>query len=562
MTYTQRFPFAAFLLSVAIAVAVGGCGPVASPRTPLAAAQVLHLNWGANPPDLNPITASDSISFNVLAQTMEGLTRIGAGGRLRPGIASRWSVGPGGTTYTFHLRRAVWQDGRPVTAAEFRWAWLQALDPRNAAGYASQLHYLRGANALLALRLPARQAHPRAYAAAVARIPALEAAVGVRASGARTLVVRLTHPTPYWLALTALPVYDPAQRSRVRAWGMRGYGSGPKHLLSDGPFYVSSWKPGVALDLARNPRYWDAGGVHLTAVDGVMVGDAATTANLYRRGTLDALIPTIPAQEVRQFQGQPGFHTQAAAAAAFVECNLTAGPLKNLAIRQALSLAVDRSAFARAVAGGGAQPAYAYTPPTVDYRPGKPFAPLVGHVLPVHAHPRRARAALAAGLKALGLARLPTLTLITYNVANGREAAAALAAFWRQNLGVSVRVQTLDPATELADVAAGRYQLALSGWGADYNDPTTFLNLWLPGSSFNATRWNNATYASDLRRAETASGRARGVDLAAAERRLLAALPVLPLDWPAQNWIARPNVRGLVMQLTGPQFYLRDVHLG
>ncbi len=545
--------------------AAAGCGGTSTHATvggTQSTAQVLRLNWGANPPDLNPITASDAISFNVLAQTMEGLTRIGSGGRLRPGIAASWSVGPGGTTYTFHLRRAVWRDGRPVTAAEFRWAWLQALDPRNAAGYASQLHYLRGADALLALHLPARATHPHAYAAAVARIPALEAAVGVRATGTRTLVVQLAHPTPYWLALTALPVYDPAQMSKVGAWGMRGYGSDPTHLLSDGPFYVSSWKPGVALNLARNPHYWAARRVRLRAVDGVMVSDAATTANLYRRGALDALIPTIPAQQVKPFRGQPGFHTQAAAAVAFVECNVRSTPLQNPSIRQALSLAVDRSGFAQSVVGGGAQPAYAYTPPSVDYLPGKPFGPLVGHRLTIHAHPRRARAALAAGLKALGLKGLPTLTLITYNLANGRQAAAALQAFWRQNLGITVRVQTVDPATELADVAAGRFQLALTGWGADYNDPTTFLNLWLPGSSFNATGWADAAYAADLRRAETASGRTRGSDLAAAERSLLAALPILPLDWPAQNWIARPNVHGLTMQLTGPQFYLRNVHLG
>ncbi len=547
-------------MCASLAVVGVACGPTGS--SPASTKQVLHLDWGSNPPDLNPITASDAISFNVLAQTMEGLTRIGIGGRLRPGIASRWSVSPGGTTYTFHLRRAVWRDGRPVTAADFRWAWLQALDPRNGSGYASQLHYLRGAHALLALHLPSRQAHPRTYAAAVARIPALQAAVGVRAVGSRTLVVKLSHPTPYWLALTALPVYDPAEVSKVTAWGMRNYGTGTAHLLSDGPFYVSTWKPAVALDLARNQRYWAASKVRLQAVDGVMVGDAATTVNLYRRGALDALIPSIPPQQAAQMRSLPGFHTQAAAAAMFIECNLKSGPLQNSLVRRALSLALDRTAFTHAVVGGAAQPAFAYTPPTIDYEPGKPFTNLVGHVLPVHAHPRRARAALAAGLKALGLHHLPTLTLMTYNVANGRQAASALTAFWRQNLGIDVRVQTVDPATELADVAAGRYQLALSGWGADYNDPTTFLNLWLAGASFNVTGWNDAAYAAELRRAETATGRARALQLAAAERRLLAALPVLPLYWPAQNWIARPDVHGLVMQLTGPGFYLRDVHLG
>jgi len=556
-----RRPVAATLAVLLAAIALSACGHVGDAVGTVAASPapaVFNIDWGADPPGLNPITTSNNISFDVLNQVMEGLTRLNAQGVPQPGIAETWSVSADGRTYTFHLRHAEWSNGAPVQAGDFVYAWQQALDPRNGAQNAGELQYISGASALIHFQLPDAKTDPTAYAAAGAKIAQLEAALGVRAPNSRTLVVTLAQPTPFWLGLTALPVYFPADQAEVSGWGMAEYGSDPQHMVFDGPFTISAWVHNQYLDLRKNQKYWDAAHVHLDGVHGVMVSDATTVDNLYQVGQLDVL-PSIPPQFLAEYQGKPGFHSAPLAQTWYLEVNIQSKPLGNVLIRRAFSEAIDRAAFSSKVVPGSS-PAYAFTPPTVHYAPGRLFTDLVGHVLPTTADPTSARQDLAAGLQASGMSHLPTVTLVVPQTSTAQLEAAALQGMFRQNLGVTVDVQAVDFKTYLQLIGQGRFSMVLSAWGADYDDPSTFLDLWTSGSPFNSIHWHDAAYEADMQAAQSTLDTARrGADLAAAEKVLLSQLPVIPLYWPARNWIAQPNVRGLVFYLTGPDYSLKGV---
>jgi oligopeptide transport system substrate-binding protein len=529
--------------------------PLAAPaRGATAQGPVLNIDWRSEPPDLNPVTATDEVSFNVLNQVMQGLTQLGPDGRVEPGIAARWQVSPDGRTYTFYLRDARWSNGDPVVAEDFVYAWEQVLNPCNGSQYAYQMQYIVGAEALLDYTLP-----PKGCDASTERaIAHLEAHLGIRAPNPHTLVVTLVRPTPYWLGLTAFPTYFPLDAARVARWGIARYGQDLQHMVFDGPFVISAWVHDSYLDLRKNPLYWDAKHVYLAGVHGVMVSDAATEVNLYETGKLDVLTD-IPATFIPYFSHQPGFHTFPLLTVWFVELNVQHTVFRNLDIRRAFSLAIDRQAFVAHVVHSG-EPAYAYDPPTVDYAPGKPFLDLVAQRLPVTAEPAEARADLAAGLKALGLRRLPPITLLADNTTDGRLFAEALQAMWRQVLGVTVRLENVDFPTELALMQQGRFDMALSGWGADYDDPNTFLSLWTSTSSFNDIHWSDPAYDRAMALAAATTDLAvRGRYLAQAEDILLTQMPIIPLYWQARAWIAHPDVQGIVWELTGPDYSLAGV---
>lgn len=558
--FGMRRPVAA-LLALASALFLTACGhgvDLAATAVAGSAHAVLNIDWGTDPPGLNPITTDNNVSFDVLNQVMEGLTRLNAQGVPQPGIAASWGVGARGLTYTFHLRHALWSNGDPVQAGDFVYAWRQALDPRNAAQDASELQYIAGASALLHFSLPDPKTHPTAYAAAGTQISHLEAALGVRAPNPQTLVVTLARPTPFWLPLTSLPVYFPADQSRVMAWGMGRYGSNPQYMSFDGPFVISAWVHNQYLDLKKNPKYWDAAHVQLAGVHGVMVSSAATVDNLYQTDQLDVL-PSIPPQFLSEYRGKPGFHSTPLAQVWYLQVNVNDPAFKNVLIRRAFSEAIDRAAFASKVVPGST-PAYALTPPTVDYAPGRPFSPLVGHVLPPTADPALARRDLADGLKALGLTVLPRVTLLLPSSSTTDLEAAALQGMFQQNMGVSVQVESVDFKTFLQLMQQGRYSMVLAAWGADYNDPTTFLDLFTAHSPFNTIHWSDPAYNADMQAAQSApDAERRGADLAAAEKELLAQLPVIPLYWPTRNWTEQPGVRGIVFYLTGPDYSLKGV---
>jgi oligopeptide transport system substrate-binding protein len=544
-----------------------GAGSGAAAGGPAAGTRVLRLTLSGDPPTLNPVLAVSSLSFDVLNQTMEGLTRLAPDGSVQPGIAQSWQEADGGRTWTFHLRRAQWSNGDPLRASDFVYAWRLALDPRTGSHYNYQLQYLEGAQALIDFPPPPDpQKDPAGYRDYVQtrgpEIDRLLQALGVSAPDDRTLVVHLARPVPYWLGLTAFPTYFPADAKQVQAWGTSRYGTDAQYTLSDGPFMVTDWTHNGHLDLARNPRYWDAAHVPLDGVRFTIVPDANTVSNLYDTGQLDAILPTIPAALLDRYRGQPGFQTAPQAAVSGLMFQVRDPALREVHLRRALSESLPRQELVAAILRGGGQPATSFTPPLLHYAPAKVFGDLVRPVLAATADPAAARADLATALAALGLAAPPQLTLLVTNSTGPQALAAALQGYWKQNLGLTVRIQAVDPRTLEADLEQGRFQIAFLGFGADYDDPESFLDLFTTGNAQNFGRWSDPSFDAAIRAAQSDQDPARrGHDLVAAEQELLDQLPFAPLWWPTRSWIVRPGVRGLAILPTGPDYALKGVEV-
>lgn len=509
--------------------------PAAAPPAPEAERpRVITVNIGAEPRSLDPAKVEDVISMTVVQQLFEGLTQDTPQGPA-PAVAEAWEVSPDGLTYTFRLRPARWSNGEPVTAGDFEYAWKRMLDPGTASPYAHILYPLAGAEAYNA-------ADPRKEGAeGMAR---LRNAVGVRAEDERTLRVTLATPAPHFLHLTSLAEYAPVNRRALEAGG-EGWAAKPETLVGNGPFRLADWRPRSELVLERNPSYRAAAVVGLDRIRMAIVSDRATSLTMFENGELDLIMPgLVPAAETPRLSKAGKLRRAPALSTGFVVFNTRKPPLNDPRVRRALSLAVDRRALAEVIAHGLEAPATAFVPPGIlNPATGKDFRGEGGDLYP--ARDLEAARKLLAEAGYPGGKGFPALTFL-YPVEGEKRPREAVQQMWQKDLGIRVKLEGLEFPSMLDRLHAGGFDLAALGWGADYPDPLTFLEVYASGNPMNLSGWGEAAYDGLIGRArQTPEPRARMLALHEAEALLMERMPLAPLTFAQQAWVQRNDLQGV-----------------
>jgi len=486
--------------------------------------QVLHRSLSADPAELDPHLISGLPEINVTTALFEGLVAEDPRDLSPvPGVAERWETSSDGLVYTFHLRAdARWSDGRPVTAADFIASFRRVLTPSLAADYATMLHVILNAEAW--------------HKGALHDF----GAVGLAAPDARTLRITLEHPVPHFLSLLTHPVWFPVPLAVLERTGspyQRGSRwTRPGTLVGNGPFVLTEWTPGRRLVAQRSPTYWDAGRVRLTAIHFHPTTGVDAEERAYRAGQLH-LTEALPFSRLESWRRDrpeelsvsPFLDTY------FYRLNVTRPFLNDRQVRRALALAVDREAIVRTLLRGGQQPAGTLVPPGLAG-----YEPPPGLTTDFDA----ARALLAAAGYAGG-SGLPPLELLLNTSANHQVIAENVQATWKRELGLDVRLVTMEQSTLLAQRRTLDYQVLRSDWAGDYLDPMTFLGVFTSDSSNNHTGWKHAGYDALLFEAErTADPAARRALLQQAEALLLADVPIIPVYFYTTVRLIHPAVRG------------------
>ncbi|CDR81035.1 peptide ABC transporter substrate-binding protein [Lactobacillus delbrueckii subsp. lactis] len=113
----NKAPLALAALSMIMLTACGKSNSQASKK------QEFFWSTSAEISTIDMSKASDTVSFDQLRNTMEGLYRTGKNGKLMPALATSSTVSKDGKTYTFTLSKSKWSDGSPVTAKDFVYSW-------------------------------------------------------------------------------------------------------------------------------------------------------------------------------------------------------------------------------------------------------------------------------------------------------------------------------------------------------------------------------------------------------------------------------------------------------
>ncbi len=510
------------LAVAALALALAGCGAshdayFGSTRAPQG--QVFTFNNGTEPEMLDPNLMAGQPDGRIARMLFEGLTVTDPKTQLpAPGVAHSWDITPDGLTYTFHLRGdARWSDGHPVTAGDFAYGWWRTLSPRLAAR-----------NAGLMTPIVNADAYNKGETADSTQ-------VGFAAVDDTTFVVRLTHPTPYFLSLCSFYIFMPAPRWCIERWGDAW--TRPEHIVSNGPFVMRAWRQGDRIVAERNPRYWDRAKVRLDRIVALAVEDLSTSVNLYKAGTID-WCPSgfLPTQYVPYVRHHRDYTDALFQATYYYSINCTQPPFDNVYVRRALNEALDRESLCRDLLRGVYPPYGRFVPQ------GYP-----GYVSPpaVRFDVTQARADLARAGFPDGKG-FPRLEILFNTSENHRRLAEAVQAMWKKNLGIDVRLSNQEWGSYLQACTGLHYQVARRSWIGDYLDPTTFLNAMRTGDGNNRTGWSNPRYDALLdRAAHEPDAATRSALLTQCEDILLRDAPLIPIYHYTTTEFIKPYVRGI-----------------
>jgi oligopeptide transport system substrate-binding protein len=489
----------------------------------LAAVQILRRGNGTEPETLDPHRAEGVTAANVLRDLFEGLVTEAPDGTLIPGAAESWTLSADGLVYTFKLQgKGRWSNGDPVTADDFVYGLRRSADPATLSEYSAILYPIENAAEVVAGTLPPER-------------------LGVRAVDAQTLEIRLHAPTPYLLGLLTHASTYPVHRKSVEQHGARF--ARPGMLVSNGPFRLGEWVVQSHIRLLRNPQYRDDANTTLDEVWYYPVENAEAELNRYRAGELD-LTETVPARQIPWLrQNLPDeLHIAPYLGSYVFGFNTTQPPFRDAPkLRKALALALDREILTSKISGAGELPAYSWVPPVSGYTQQLPDW---AQWTQAERNAEAQRLYAAAGYSASRPLRMQLL----YNTeSNHRRLAVAMAAMWREVLGVETELLNqewqvfLQTRRSRLDTQLFRY-----GWIGDYNDPYTFAEILESKHGLNDMGYSNPRYDALLAAAAREADPQQRMDmLAEAERVMLEDMPIVPLYFYVSKKMVKPWVAGM-----------------
>lgn len=495
---------------------LAACGGGGTPNTGL---KILHLGNGSEPKDLDPAIVTGMLEYHIISSVLEGLVTLDPQDlRPVPATADMWSVSADNRTYTFHIRStARWSNGDPVTADDFLYSWRRLLDPATAAEYAYQAWYIQNGRAFNEGKLKdATQ-------------------LGVTAPDSHTLVVTLESPTPFFLALLNHHALYPVHRRTVETHGTKW--TRPENYVGNGPFRLKEWSMNSLIAVERSATYWDSADVKLDGIHFYPIEDESTEEKQFRAGKIH-VTNTIPIERIPYWKEKSDVYVQFPSLGTYYyEVNVKRGALKDVRVRRALAMSIDRQAIVDKVTRGGQIPAYTYTPPnTAGFTP----------VAKLRYDTEEARRLMAeAGFPdGKGFPKIDIL----YNTTEGhRKIAEAFQQMWKKTLGIDIGLFNQEWKVFLNTKRKLDYDIARAGWFGDYPDPNTFLDMYETDNGNNHTGWSNAEYDALIRNAKTTADRdERYRSFQRCEDILAEEVPIISIYTYTRVYLKRPEVRGWV----------------
>jgi oligopeptide transport system substrate-binding protein len=398
-------------------------------------------------------------------------------------------------------------------------------------------------------RKKALDANPKLKAAVAGKefVPVKAEDVGVEAVDDYTLRISLAQQAPFFISLMPHQFFRVIHRKTIEQFGPAW--TEPHHIVTSGPFKLEAWKPYDRIVVARDPMNWDASKVKLDRIVFYMLVENVTMLNLYKAGELDAMYNhTVPAAWLEVIGPMKDFMDAPEAAIDYYRFNTTKEPTKDVRVRKALNMALNKKALAdwRHV-----KPLTAFTPtgifPGYPQPEGDPFNPEQAKRLLVEAGYGD-----ASGNFDPAKFSATEIEMITNPDGNNLTYADFIQAQWKQNLGVTIQIRIMESKTFYAAQAKLDYKgISRFGWSADYMDPFTFLGLFYTPTGNNGTGWWDPKYVELLDEANrTVDHQKRYEILAQAEKLLLDAQPIMPITIGTTRWMKKPYVKGMYPNAT------------
>jgi len=411
-----------------------------------------------------------------------------------PAACEAYEISDDKKKWTFIIRQnAKYWNGDPVTAEDFRSAWISMLSTEKEAPYSSLFDIIEGA---------------REY-----RTGVLQDAekIGIFAAGPKTLVVKLNAPASFFPSMLCHHSFSPMHPSMAdkENWADR--------LISNGPFRISEMDEDKII-FEKSDEYWDMRNVSLNKIIIKLTEDGDEASGLWNSGEARWIYGEV---NFNILTDRSGIQVNAMFATHYYFIRSAENPWNDTRVRRALILAL----------------------PWEELRSGH-FLPAGTLIYPLPGYPEfdgltetkiEEAAALLVQAGYRGGEGLPELV---FRITPSPEAArivGLMAEAWKE-LGLSFRVEVVPYGRYFQSLKLDGYTVGFSTWIGDFADPYTFLQMWRRDSNLNDARYDDDDYEALMEKSMTEEGEARWAILAEAEKLLLERGSVIPVSYsPAIN---------------------------
>ncbi|MDC9623264.1 ABC transporter substrate-binding protein [Xenorhabdus sp. XENO-7] len=487
--------------------------------TQLADKQEITRNNFSEPVSLDPHKSDSSSEFDILRDFFERMVAIDKKDKIIPALAERWETNDN-KTWVFHLRKGIkWSDGSPITAHDVVFSWRRMVTPDTISPYGS---YLVQATVVNAYDVLSGKKKPEE--------------LGVKALDDATIEVTLGRPKADLLQMMAHPVMSPISEKVVKKYGNKW--TQPEFFVSNGPFKLSEWIVNEKIVGVRNPYYWGDKHTVINKVTYLPLSDYKADLNRYMAGELDIsnggpsdFFPTLK----KKFGDQ--FHISPKMSVYYYLFNTQKPPFNDVRVRQALTLALDRAIITDKVLGNGQKPAF-----DVVY-PGSGGIYLKHPDYASWTQEQRVAKAKALLNEAGFNENNPLKFTLLYNTSDThKKIAIAASSMWKKNLGVEVVLQNQESKSLYDTMSQGNFEVVRYAWNADYNSPTSFLDIFTTGNTNNIPQYSNKEFDQWVLKADETNDKIyyqRALDILTQDS------PAIPVYYYVSTKLVKPYVGGV-----------------
>jgi oligopeptide transport system substrate-binding protein len=499
----------------------------------------VYMNMGDEPPSMDPTKQADTLSGMWLGHIYEGLmTPDKTGKNYIPGAAESMQVSADGKTYTFKIRKnAKWHDGKPVKAQDFEFAFRRLVDPKFASEYSfiAVTAQIAGADEIIKGKKPITE-------------------LGARALNDSTFEVKLNNAVSFFPSLMAFSVFFPVRKDIVEKFGEK-FAANADSIIGNGPFKLTSWVHEASMRIEKAPTYWNAADVKLNAIEApVLLKDPGASYSQFATGGLDMVgldrdrlkIAQKDKLAIKNYQDGGVF---------WLDMNQRKGKLfSNVTIRQALRFALNRNELVNKVlAVPGTKPAYGIVP---DYMPGSKtgssFRKESGMTWK-DGDTASAKKFIQEYLQATKQTKVPPFTILGDDGTNGKMQAEYLQSYLKNIFNTEIKIDLVPFKTRLQRMRDGDFDIVWAGWGPDYLDSMTFMDLFMSNNENNHGEFKDAKFDAMIKQAQVESDAAKRIKilLDAEKYLILEQAAVIPYFQRGRAYVSANGLQGFLRSQVG-----------
>ena len=528
--------------TISLGMLLAACGNGNSSSKSAAQSGTLNLSTTA---PLDTIDISKSTGFGQTGNVFESFYRLGKNGKPTAGLAKTGTVSKDGKTWTFKIRDSKWSNGDPIVAQDFVYSWRRSLNPKTASPYAYLFSGVKNADAIIAGKKSPN-------------------ALGISAPDKKTVVVKLNRPIAYFKVLMAYPLFGPQNEKVVKKYGNR-YATEAQYQVYSGPFKIKGWNgTNDTWSFVKNNDYWDKKVVKLNKINYQVVKSNNTGYQMYQQGKLD--LTPLSSEQVKNLKSNQDFTQYPYSLVRFLLYNfkdknqINRSALNNKNIRLALSLSIDRDVVTKKVLGNGSTLPTGFVANDLASNPktGEDFAKEQSVNNTVDYNSALAKKYWKKGLQEIGQKNLTFDVLSSNDEADSDQLTQYLQSQWTKELkGLKINITNIPEKSSDSRAQQGNFDIYLSHWGGDFNDPMTFMQIPMTGTSYNYGKWSNSTYDNLVKKAgneDANNPEKRWNDLVKAAKIVNGNQAITPIYQQTTAYLQNKRVHGLIHNTAGTQW--------